>query len=367
LVGHSTLLRNDLPEVASLSPDGSVHALTSGAGRQTCVRGEFDGTPATNWCCVRVLGYPASLLPEEVVRSGRVAFWFPPMSMTPAPAGCRFQEMTQHYDYVHTLDVASVRMAELTGTHSAEGGTQHVAAVCEDDVFKLGGGSGHPVGLGFDPRIPSGCVQQANGVPQWGVVLHEIGHNFVGGCVSLKRILCEGTLTSGFAYSEGLATLCNMYSRQAIVARSDHDGLLPAVIDSWTDPSVCDSLPFHRRVFVDDRLTSYVQQGAHYPTGFTADVLDGMFIVLAEQYGWDIYPRFFSVFWPPDEEIGFAPSDETQRATFFVAAMSAAARADLRPVFRRWGFPCDDAIFNCWFPTLQWRALQSRGGPNFSL
>ena len=49
---------------------------------------------------------------------------------------------------------------------------------------------------------------------------------------------------------------------------------------------------------------------------------------------------------------------ENERATFFVAAMSAAARSDLRKDFRDWGMPCDNETFETLFPILSWRAKQ---------
>jgi hypothetical protein len=143
-----------------------------------------------------------------------------------------------------------------------------------------------------------------------------------------------------------------------ILADPDHYGLPDATITSFTDPAVYDSLPFHRRIFVDERLGAYLQGRAGYPDDCTPDVLDGMLMLLAEQYGWGIFPRFFSIFYPPDETIGFSPASETERATFFIAALSAAAAADLRTTFRAWKLPCHDALFAEWLPVLRWRAAQ---------
>jgi len=360
LENHILKLTNDNKDVVTLSPDGTLQGLSTGKGKQTYISGEFDGSHTTNRCAVRVLNKSAPLLKEQEARGSYVSFWYPLISKTPIPAGCRFEQMVREYDYIHSLDVAYLRMMELTGSQSAEGGMQFISAVCEDDTYKLCGGSGNPVGLGFNPWKPSSSAQLDNGVPHWGVVLHEIGHDFLGSFHSLDKILFRNTLPSGWIYSEGLATLCNMYSRQMIVAQSDHYGVPTKVINSWLDPNIYDSLPFHRQVFVTKALTTYVREGANYPSKCTPDVLDGIFIVLAEKFGWQIYPRFFSIFWSPDEPINFTPTNETQRSTFFISAMSASARTDLRSLFVSWGFPCDNELFVRLLPMLQSRAEQRR-------
>ncbi len=55
---HQLAFTIDDNKVAALSEDGTVEARPAGAGRTTYIRGEFDGTPATNHCDVRVLNYP---------------------------------------------------------------------------------------------------------------------------------------------------------------------------------------------------------------------------------------------------------------------------------------------------------------------
>jgi hypothetical protein len=364
LRGHQVSFTNDSENVAVLSSDGTVRALATGAGKQTCIRGKFGGTSATNNCTVRVLRYPVSLLPEREVRGRYISFWYPPVAMSPVPIGSRFEEMVRQYDFVGTLDQEYLRMWELTGTVPGGAWRQHIKALCEDDVFKLCGAAGGDVGLGFDPLSKHGsCVQIASdsadaGVPHWGVVSHEIGHCFVGEFASLNRILGDQRLSSGPAFVEGLATFCNIYARRLISSRPEHYGVAPAAVYSFDDPAIYDSLPFHWRIFVDERLVPWARSGARYPDGFTADVLAGMFMVLGQKYGWAIYPRFFSVFWPPDEPVGFSPRNETERATFFIAAMNAAARTDLRSDFRGWGLPCDDAFYKQLLPELTWRAAQ---------
>jgi len=357
LQGHDVQLTNDFNDVAVLSPDGTVRALTSGAGRQTHIRAMFDGSLASNYCAVRVLRYPVPLLPEKEARGGNVSFWYPPLAMAP-PVGCRFEEMVQQYDLAGTLDRAYLLLWDLTGTLPHVGGRQHLAAVCNDDKYRLTGGSGNPAGVGFDPLQPSSAVAFPDGSPKLGLMLHEIGHEFLSGFLSMHRILFDGRVKSGPSYGEATATLFGMYACQAITTRPDHCGVAPAAVVAIADPNGPASLASTRRSYVEGGLNTYLRNGAHYPDKFTPDVLDGMLLVLGDRYGWDIYRRFFSVFYPPDERIDFSPRNETDRATFFIAAMSAAARTDLRRVFGEWGLPCDNTLFQRLLPELTWRAAQ---------
>jgi hypothetical protein len=346
--------------VATVAADGTVEALPTGRGKTASIRGITDAAHSTNWTTVRVLNYPVSLLPEQEAAGQRVSFWYAPVPSP--PPGARFEAMLQDYKVPQTLDQVYLRIAELTAVLPFEGGKQHVAALCADDLFRIGGVNGNPVWLGFDPLSATrySSVMLDSNIPHWGIMSHEIGHSFLF-AQSLSRVFGQAGMESGPAYGEGLATLCNMYARQAIVAQPDHYGVAQNVVDTFTSPTVYDSLPFHRRVFVEDGLTSYVAHGAHYPEAFTADVLDGMLIVLAERHGWDIYPRFFSIFLPPSEDLSFYPSNETDRATFFIAAMTAATRLDQRSTFCGWGFPCNESLFNRLLPELAWRAGQRDG------
>ena len=363
LEGRSVSFFSSDETVAKISERGTITAFPSGAGKLAWVWGEFDGTRTTNSCVVRVPRYPAPLAGECECRGRYVSFWYPPVSTRPIPQTCRFQELIDEYGLIVTLDQVYLQLEQLTGVLPFSGGRQCLAAVCEDDVFKLCGVSGNPVALGFDPSVPTSCVQLADGRPHWGVICHEIGHNFVGCFDALNAILCDSRLSSGSAYAEGLATLCNLRARHAIAANPRGTAIPSAVYDSFLDPQVYDSLPFQRRAFVEEALPRYLKQGARYPQDFTADVLDAILLVLAEEHGWDIYRRFFSVFFPPDEPIAFAPQSESERATFFIAAMSAAARKDLRSRFKTWGFPCDNDLLLKLAPYVSERAATRDAQP----
>lgn len=358
LAGHSVNLFVQDADVATLT-DGTVTALETGRGRLTGLCCIFDGMWVPACCAVRVMNTQVDLLPEVEARGDNVSFWYAPIDADPPPISCSFEEMVSRYSVPQTLGTIWSKQRELTGSNPWRGHRQQMTALCNDDIFAPCGWSGQPIVLGYDPIHAVSCVQLGYGPPHWGVMSHEMGHNFVGDNRSINRALCDGMAT-GISYSEGLATLCNMWSRQSIVDEPGHYGVPSNVIESFLDPAVYDSLPFHRMIF-GDSLAAYESGGAVYPDAFDANVLDGMFIQLADDFGWSIYPKFFAVFRPGDATLGFTPADESERATLFVAAISAAARADLRGRFTDWGFPIQDELFHQLLPEFMHRAY--RYGP----
>ena len=73
---------------------------------------------------------------------------------------------------------------------------------------------------------------------------------------------------------------------------------------------------------------------------------------LADEYGWEIYPKFYKVFLPEYWD-QYDDIEEGKGATFFVAALSAASGDDLRARFEKWDFPIDDEYFNKVYPILK--------------
>jgi hypothetical protein len=359
LSGHSFQWQNDLPDVASVSPEGVVQALPTGEGRYTCLRVWFDDAWIGNWCVVRVVK-GGVLTPQPSEYGGRwVSFWLPG-SVSCVPDGTTLDQMMQRWDVLNATDVAYRAMYRLLRVLPYFGDRQGLAAVHEDSVYRICGGSGNPVGMGFDPVLPSTCIQCTISYgPAFGLMVHEMGHGFVGSSDILFRSLCNlpGSSING-AYGEGLASLLGMYSVSRIVYGPRHYGVAQAMVDALLDPARgCGSLPSFHHEYVEGDLAAYVSNGSHYED-INPSVLDGILMVLAEEYGWEIYPRFFSAFLPPEEPLplGFLPESESDRATLLVTALSVAAGEDLRPRFRdEWGFPIDDVLYGTLYPELERR------------
>jgi len=89
--------------------------------------------------------------------------------------------------------------------------------------------------------------------------------------------------------------------------------------------------------------------------GMSADVIDGIFVRIAEDssinsYGWEIYKRFYKAFLPSEPNF-VIPAGKGD--TFFVAALSAATGNDLKLIFRDWNFPIDENYYSEIHPILQ--------------
>jgi hypothetical protein len=181
-----------------------------------------------------------------------------------------------------------------------------------------------------------------------------MGHNFTFASLSFGEFTNASDVgNSNFTYSEGLATAVSMYTGQMMSERATQyqipENILSTIMSAvWHFGSTPD-------------LDAYVNSGADYST-INANVLDDMISVIADEYGYALLQRFFSVFLPPDASFGrFAVSkSDAGQATFFVAAMSAAAGTDLRADFRnKWGFPVDDLVYTQAYPQVERLILQS--------
>jgi len=145
-----------------------------------------------------------------------------------------------------------------------------------------------------------------------------------------------------------------MYAQAGFIEGPGHYGVDADMVAAAGDMRVYASLVHCREAFLG-ALDEYVRDGSNYDY-LDADVVDGIFVQLADAYGWNLYEKFFSAFWPPNASFAFEVDTEAEQATMLVAALSAAADADLRPLFRdQWGFPADDGFYETAMPLLRER------------
>lgn len=359
LAGHRVQFRtvSGKHDVVQLAPDGTVRAQPSGASHLERVVASFDGIEAANGCLIPVVE-GASLQPAVEVSGRYVSLWYPPINTASAPPNARFEDVAVGRQSAEAYDCVYTCLRSLTGIVPFFGQRQHLAAVSVRSAFY----SGNPVLAPFDVPWSARALLKADGAP-WGKPIHEMGHNFTlwydSSCL-LGRLLFYGRLPSPL-YVEGLANISALYVMHELGASPTAYGA-PA---SYA-PGLLGELGDLRRDWAGKALRSYQEKGSHYRPGIwnasDIDAFVGMLILLADRFGWDIYPRFFSIFWPPNEQLNFQTDTELGRATFFIAAISAAAKADLRKQFREWGFPCNDASYASLYPYLLRRASQ-RDGP----
>jgi hypothetical protein len=237
-------------------------------------------------------------------------------------------------------------MRTLTGKGSDDGYTNRVFAF----NYPVCGWAGQPVYLGSE------CVIDGNG-PLWGIIYHEYAHVMLPHVFSqkfpgLQKFVVNGQEVHDWGrFGEGWATLAGMYTIHTLTKHARRYGISRRIARSLEH-----ELDKNRHFFVVDELgidSLWKYENVHNNdfSKLSGNIMDGMFIALAERYpglnprGWEVYPRFFKFFlpraWPYYDTVQPGRGED-----FMVAALSAAAGHDLRPLFvGRWKFPIEDAYF----------------------
>ncbi|GMU23751.1 MAG: hypothetical protein AMXMBFR13_38290 [Phycisphaerae bacterium] len=321
--------------VASVNASGLVtaHAVPVQFNDTPAVEVRADGIAADSVAIIRVTGSDLELTHQSF--AGRdVSFYLPPIIEGVDLAGI----MTQ-YQVVQATDQAYAAQRRLTGVAPFNGGLQHlVLDITNDPATVPCGISGNPIRLGweFGKPVHNSCfiinAPEAR-TPQWGVFFHEMGHNFTWPAWSFGEF-CSAPSSQNGTYSEGLATLCGLWSHEQLM--SCPAGLRPEVTMEIDGRFAGD------RAYFLESLAEYQDAGAHY-AGMDANVLDGILIELRDIYGLQVWFDLFSTFTPSSEPLPCSLDTEAKQATWIVAAASVTAGDDLRGLFaEEYGFPIDD-------------------------
>ncbi|MCX8171669.1 MAG: hypothetical protein N3E47_06885, partial [Candidatus Bathyarchaeota archaeon] len=317
--------------VVTVTDDGIVTAIRPPQvfWETPYISGCANGIWATNAAVIRVTNDSLGITLDPFV--GRYITFYVPREPI---QGFDYQRIFREWDVLRITDLAYEIMYNVTNYHPFDGGTQFLV---NDPGHGVEGTvpcglSGNPIRLGTDVDKPvhGSCmiVAWGEGHPQWGVYFHEIGHNFLGGGIKIWQFMPG--LSSDIVYSEGLATALGMYVAKMLQKHSSHFGIPQRILDNIM------SSVWHFGLTPD--LDQYVNKGARY-SDMTPSVLDDMIDVICSHYGYESLCRFYSLFLPRDIPFNFTIDSEAKQATLFVAALSAAVKADLRAQFKSWGFP----------------------------
>ncbi|MBI4440219.1 hypothetical protein HY638_04575 [Candidatus Woesearchaeota archaeon] len=289
----------------------------------------------------------------NLYKYGRVAFVFPDEMTAQFPGRLdyytfKYKEGIEKYEIPKVSHYALEIEKELTGMPNHWGDYDNQLFVFN---YPACGWAGQPIYIGF------GCLLvEGTDVPRWGVLYHELGHDFLIYIFSDKF---PGLYEYDWnRYGEGWATLLGMYSINKLIERSGQYGFNADTTNTLMDQF--DSFQSYK-----NDLNDYTNNGYFYPDDphepnsklFDANIMDGIFVEIAEDssvnpYGWEVYPRFFKAFhpdyWYLYDTVGVGKGE-----TFIVAAMSAATGTDLRQKFRGWRFPVNDAYYDQISPVLR--------------
>ncbi len=337
--GNATVAVDGQGNVTAIRPQESLNEISF-------VFGAVNGVASENACVVHVLHTDPSL--DYVELRGRYVWYFLPREW----AGVSFEQVWSTYEAVKVTDAAYVLEHELTGVVPFHGAPQFIiGAPADRDPMAVCGISGNPLRLGIALHQPfpnNNCIRDPNGRPHHGVIWHEVGHNFTGGSVPWYQLY-----GGDFLYSEGMATLCGMYAAAEMVRAPSRFALSGQPLQAVSEYH--DSYQYFLQ-----RLSDYEAAGANFSL-IDPDVLDGIFLRLADQHGWAIYPAFFQILLPYDQPWAFL--DDVRAGgkvhTFTVCALSVVVGQDLRDQFRAWNFPIDDAYYQ----VVSQEILQRIGAP----
>ena len=351
LTGRDISFRISQPDVITVSNSGvvTVTRAQESLDETPYVWVSVDGVDSQCSAVVRVTQTDLPVSPESFVtfRGQHVTFYMPEEA-----AGIDFGQVIREYDVVGATDVAYRLQEELTGVVPFRGTTQQfVGEPGESEPMSICGANGNPIRLGCNVSKPpphNNCIREPDGHPHWGVMWHEMGHNFTLTPVRFLQLYGGGSRSVQLVYCETMASLALVYAQERIVSELGHFGLGDFTVTSIGGRNY-GALLFNKENGLRD-LADYKASGAHFTeidSGWQISVLFGMLVKLGETYGWDIFPRFFKIFWPADEpwDLFDQADTETKKHTVTVCALSIAARTDLREQFREWNFPVDEAFY----------------------
>ncbi|MFA7711770.1 MAG: T9SS type A sorting domain-containing protein [Candidatus Neomarinimicrobiota bacterium] len=194
--------------------------------------------------------------------------------------------------------------------------------------------------------------------PPWFIVFHELGHNYT---LAAKRFnylypslgydtpMGGDNWDFGTNFMEAWATMVGLFSMRELFTNKSQYQISTECAGSLEQN-------------FNDMKNSYLGQLSGYEENpnyhiLTPDLIDGIFLSLGEQYGYDIFPSFFKVLQPPDQDWELldeinenitADYDyaKTVSMTITCCAFSVAADTDLRDKFKNsWNFPIDDNLY----------------------
>ncbi len=254
-----------------------------------------------------------------------------------------FQEKLDNFEVLKAIDWGTQVESQLCGTEFHEIQVVQFNPWIEGVAY-----CGNPVSMG------SWMWED----PPWFVVFHELGHNYTMAAERFNNLypalgydtpMGGDNWDFGTNFVEAWATMVGLYSMHELITECEKYQLGRNCVTSLEQNFT-------------DMKNSYIGQlnGYEQDPNFhilNPDLLDGMFMSLGEEYGYDIFRYFFKMLQPPDQtwdvlteiknnvtrDYDFA---KTVSMTVTCCAFSVATGVDLRNQFEtKWDFPIDNLIY----------------------
>jgi hypothetical protein len=253
-----------------------------------------------------------------------------------------YQAVLDSFDVLHTVDT----------------GARIESALCATDF------ADKPLGVEFSPWL-NGVAYSGNPVkvgswswgttPGWFIFFHELGHDFTLAATRFQKLYPGGGYVSaggddwhyGTDFIEAWATMVGLYTSHELFTKSTTYGI---TANARAD---LEQQFLNTRNGYLNALHTYEQHPDHshlYP-----DLVDAIFLTIADSLGYATIPRFFKILQPPDAPWSRLDGINAQTdydgakitsLTITACAFSVAAKVDLRDLFKtRWDFPVDDVLY----------------------
>jgi len=259
-----------------------------------------------------------------------------------------FKDVLDQYEVIEAIDAGAQIEGQICGTRFSDILTIQFNPWLEGVAY-----SGNPVMMGS---------WSWKDQPSWFIILHELGHNFTLASTRFNQLYPGQGYVSmggddwnfGMNFVEAWATMVGLYAMHDLF--SDNS--------TYQLGSVCKS--DLEQQFVQTK-TSFIQSLKTYEenpnfSGLYPDLLDGIFLTLADSFGYEIIPKFFKALQPPDKEWDTIKDinpnkdynwSKTISMTVTCCMFSAAVGVDLRDEFRnRWDFPVSDSLYEAIEPEI---------------
>jgi hypothetical protein len=327
----------------SIAADGYVTAkrLESTTEIGTWVTGLLDGAELANTSIVRVLSTDYHLAFTETAAASTICY-FPP-----SVQGENISTLISQYQIPQILESAYAAQQHIMGLQPF-GGCKQIFEVDfgETEEQRVCGISGNPIRIGWNikgnqwqncllvPFLPPRS-------PQWGVIFHELGHNFTWPSYTFAVGLGMGLAD----YSEGIATAIGLATSLEILRNPTQ--YHPS---SETEASIEWVLVRDTTGYSGD-LQNWLNGGAPF-SAYNANIVDGIWLRYQRERPSDFVHRFFlplqqqyessiSRLFPTIDNLG-----NDGRHTFYAALVSAAAGRDLSSTFTAtYHFPIVQSLF----------------------
>lgn len=253
-----------------------------------------------------------------------------------------YQAVLDSFDVLHTVDAGARIESDLCGTDF----------------------SSKPLVVTFSPWL-NGVAYSGNPVkmgswswgaqPAWFIFFHELGHNFTLASSRFEKLYPGGGYVPaggddwhfGTDFDEAWATMVGLSAIHELTTNAGQYGITASARQDLEQ-----QLANTRAAFLT-ALQKYELLPDHshlYP-----DLVDGIFLTIADSLGYDVIPRWFKMLKPPNAPWsrlnGINPGvdydgSKITAMTITACGFSVAARTELKDVFRtRWDFPIDDVLY----------------------